>query len=399
MGPSSANGVSKLRNISLAIFTSTRADYGVLSPLIELLRSDPSFDVRLIVTGTHLLEEFGSTNTEIESHRNIKIEKISSIDFDTDQPERLARYFAQITDQVTKVLHTEKIAYLVLIGDRIELLPAVLAATISQVPIIHLYGGELTHGAIDDAIRHATTKLSHIHFTSCEKYRNRVISLGENPSFVFNVGALFVDNFNNMRWLDVGHLQDQFNFVFDSKTFLVTFHSETMEPKNTVANLQTVLDAIHDLSKDFTFFFTLGNNDQLGRLFNQKILNFVKMFGSDRVGVSPSMGKTAYLSALRLVAGTIGNSSSGIIEAPYFDIATVNIGTRQAGREMPSSVLSVCVDKSQIIEAVKFSQTTYFLKSIINSERIFGQGKSAQKIVDILKSIAGKRNMKIFYEV
>ena len=392
------NGALRLKKLSLAIFTSTRADYGVLSPLINLLGDDPLFSVSLLITGTHLLEDFGNTSEEISRHKNIETKVLSSIDFDTDRPERLAKYFSHILGEVTEFVCERQLDYLVLLGDRLELLPVVLAGTASQTPIIHLYGGELTHGAIDDAIRHATTKLSHIHFTSCDKYRDRVISLGEQPSFVFNVGALFVDNFHSLKPLDTEALRDRFGFIFDSATFLVTFHPETMEPENTASNLETVLDSVLELSKDFKFFFTLGNNDPLGRQFNHQIQDFVKMLDSSNVSVAPSMGKTAYLSALRLVAGVIGNSSSGIIEVPYFDIPTVNIGARQEGREMTDSVIRVDANQRRIVEAIRFSQTREFKETIKGSERIFGRGKSAQKIIEILKKIGGSRNMKIFYE-
>jgi GDP/UDP-N,N'-diacetylbacillosamine 2-epimerase (hydrolysing) len=394
----SANGVLRLKKLSLAIFTSTRADYGVLSPLINLLRDDPLFSVSLLITGTHLLKDFGNTGEEISRYENVETKVISSIDFDTDRPERLAKYFSHILGEVTRFVRDKHIDYLVLLGDRLELLPVVLAGTVSQTPIIHLYGGELTHGAIDDAIRHATTKLSHIHFTSCDKYRDRVISLGEQPSFVFNVGALFVDNFRDLKALDAKSLEDLFGFRFDSATFLVTFHPETMQPENTASNLQIVLDSVLELYKDFKFFFTLGNNDPLGRQFNQQIQDFVKTLASSNVSVAPSMGKTGYLSALRLVAGVVGNSSSGIIEVPYFDIPTVNIGARQEGREMPDSVIRTKVNQKDIVEAIRFSQTREFKETIRASERIFGRGDSAQKIIDILKKIGGSRNMKIFYE-
>ena len=313
----------------VCIITGTRAEYGLLKPLINKIYQSETLELQLVITGMHLSAEFGLTYKEIEYDGypiTSKIEMLLSSDTSVGITKSMgvailgfADYFVQYKPDLTVIL-----------GDRYEMLMAATASMVAKIPIAHIHGGELTEGVMDDAIRHSITKMSHIHFTSTEEHRNRVIQLGEQPHCVFNVGALGIENIKNLKLLEKEELEKQLEFQFTEKTIMVTYHPVTMEDISSKKQFDSILDVIRE-HKELSVIFTKANADMDGRIINQMIDDFVFVH-KERCAVYTSLGQLRYLSALQFCKAVVGNSSSGIIEVPSFGIPTVNIGERQRRR-------------------------------------------------------------------
>lgn len=366
----------------ICLITGTRAEYGLLYPLLKALEQEPVFELQLIATGMHLSNEFGLTVVEIEKEFKInkKIEMLLSADTQTavSKSMGLAQIsFADAFDELNPDL-------IIILGDRFEIFSVATVAMILGIPIAHLHGGELTEGQIDEAMRHSITKMSHLHFTSMEVYRKRVIQLGEQPSKVFNVGAIGLDNIRVLPLLSKKELEKNLNYKFSKKNILVTYHPVTLEYKENRENFSQLLQALSQLD-DTGIIFTLSNSDAEGRMINKMIELFINEYGGLSICAFPSLGQLRYLSALQFVDAVVGNSSSGIIEAPSFHIATINIGERQSGRVRAESVIDCEAKEVNIKQAIDYIYTEDFQKIIKNCYNPYGDGKSSDRIVNTLK--------------
>jgi GDP/UDP-N,N'-diacetylbacillosamine 2-epimerase (hydrolysing) len=360
----------------ICVVTSTRAEYGIMSNLIGKIDNDPDLELQLIVTGAHLSKKFGYTYQEITAPITKKI------DIEIEQKPAYAMSIA--IEKFYNTFIELKPDILLILGDRYEIMAVAIAAMLDNIPIAHICGGESTEGIIDEAIRHSITKMSHLHFTTCEEYRNRVIQLGENPNFVFNVGSLSVENIEKMQLLTRKKLESELNFKFGKRNLLVTFHPVTLENSKSSELFGELLGALSEL-KDTKIIFTKPNSDDGNDEIFQLIDNYVPRH-KNAVSFT-SLGMLKYLSMLQFVDGVVGNSSSGIIEAPSFKIGTINIGDRQKGRIQTNSVINCDCTKIDILEALRKLYTTEFnqrLKSVVN---FYEQKDTAGSIIKTLKKI------------
>ncbi|NKB75848.1 MAG: UDP-N-acetylglucosamine 2-epimerase (hydrolyzing) [Gammaproteobacteria bacterium] len=368
----------------ICVFTGTRAEYGLLYWLMKDIIAAQDLTLQLIVSGSHLSSHHGHTIEKIESdgfHINCAVDlELTEHDTRSDIASAAGRATAGVADALKKL----KPDVILLLGDRYELLGAATAALLCGVPIFHLHGGELTEGAYDDAIRHSVTKMASWHGVANEVYRKRVIQMGEEPEKVFNVGGLGLDNFTRLDLLSKDELQDQLDFHFGKKTALVTYHSVTNSTDEDVGfeNLLKVLEERTDIS----IIFTYPNADQGRAELVKKMERFISRFPERSRGWR-SLGQLRYLSTLKYADGVIGNSSSGIIEAPSFGIGTVNIGERQSGRLKAFSVVDCDSDYASISAAVEKVFDTDFVNGMGQLSNPYGTGGAAQKLVNILQTL------------
>ena len=382
----------------ICVVTATRAEYGLLKCLLEDINNDDVLQLQIISTGTHLSPEFGLTNNQIEAdgfYVNKKIEIVLSSDTAVGvcKSMGLAQIsFSEAFDELNPDL-------VLILGDRYELIPIVTAANIARIPVAHLNGGELTEGAIDELIRHALTKLSYLHFTAMDEYSKRVIQMGEQPDRVFNVGEVGLDNLKRMTLLTKEELEASIGKSLKPRNLLITYHPETTQDIEKIkTDFEIILDAL-DTADDTLLIFTKANADVGGRLINKMIDDFVASH-TDKAISFKSLGQLRYLSALKYVDAVVGNSSSGIVEAPSFNVATINIGDRQKGRVRAQSTLDVEARKNEIEQALVIVYSKKFkelLKTVVNP---YGQGDSSRKVVEVLKTIELKNlKSKLFYDI
>lgn len=365
----------------IAVLTATRAEYGLLKPLIKELDKVEDFDVRLAVTGAHLSPEFGLTYQEIEND-GFKIDEKIEILISGDTPSSISKSMGLAMMGFADYFKRLKPDLLVVLGDRYETLAVAMVAMNERIPITHLYGGETTEGAIDEAIRHAITKLSYLHFTSTEIYRNRVVQLGENPKRVFCVGALGVENIKNEKLLNKVELETSIGFKLDKPYALVTFHPVTLDANQAEKQFQELL-MVCETFKDMNFIFSKANADVEGRTINQLMETYVNYH--DNAVSLDSLGVTRYLSAMKYCAMVIGNSSSGLIEAPSFGVPTINIGDRQKGRIQGNSVINCAPNADEIEDSIHTALTADFKKKAKSGNNPYGDGNTSEKIVDKMK--------------
>ena len=370
--------------MKVCFITGTRAEYGLLKPLILEMLKDNFFEVKIIATGMHLSPEFGLTYKEIEKD-GLEIDEKIEILLSSDTPVGISKAMGLGMISFSEAYERLKPDLVIGLGDRFELFSSVAAAMISRIPVAHLHGGESTEGAIDELMRHAITKMSHIHFTSTEFYRKRVIQLGENPLTVFNVGAIGLDNLKNLKLLTKKQLEKELNFNFGEKNIICTFHSVTLEKDTSFKHITEIFKAL-DKFKDIKIIFTKGNADTGGRIINEFIENFV-IQNPGRSVVFTSLGQLRYLSTLQFVDAIVGNSSSGIIEMPSFKKATINIGDRQRGRIKASSVIDCEAKKENIIDAINKVYDDEFQKALKKVVNPYWKGGATKRIVNTLKTI------------
>lgn len=323
----------------ICVFTGTRAEYGIMSRLLRLIEDDLELQMQIIATNMHLSPEFGLTYKEIEADGffiNKKVEMLLS----SDTPNGTLKSMGLAAIGFADALEDLKPDLAVILGDRYEMLAAAEACLIYKIPVAHLYGGEITEGAYDDAIRHCITKLSHLHFTSTEEYRQRVIQLGESPDRVWYVGALGIDNIRNEIIMPLSKLEESLQFKLGKKFLVVTFHPVTMESSTAAEQCDYLLTALEEINDEYQILFTLPNSDTDGRIIIKKINDYIREHSEKAIAVT-SLGKKRYYSALKNATAVIGNSSSGICEAPTFSIPTLNIGNRQLGRTRGETVIDV----------------------------------------------------------
>ncbi|WWW11951.1 UDP-N-acetylglucosamine 2-epimerase [Arcobacter cryaerophilus gv. pseudocryaerophilus] len=366
----------------ICIITGTRAEYGLLYWLLKEIEADKELELQVIVTGMHLSPEFGLTYKEIEKEFSVnkKIEMLLSSDtsIGISKSMGLAQIsFAESYDEL-------KPDIVIVLGDRYEIFSATSVAMIARIPIAHIHGGEKTEGAFDESIRHSITKMSHLHFTATEEYKNRVIQLGEDPSRVFNVGGMGIENIKRLKLLSEDEFEKSIEFKLNIKNILVTFHPVTLENSTAKKQFQQLLDAIDEL-EDTNIIFTKANSDTDGRVINQMIDEYVTK-NSHKSIVFTSLGQLRYLSALQYVDAVVGNSSSGLAEAPSFKIGTINIGDRQKGRIKASSVIDCEPNKDSILNSFEKLYSKEFQEALKTTINPYGSGCASKKIVEILKS-------------
>lgn len=330
---------------TIAVFTATRAEYGLLRPLLLRLRESRQCRLQLIVSGTHLSHAHGYTLTEIRSD-GFEPDVMVPLDFSKDSPEHLCGALGAVVAQTGAALARLQPDLLVLLGDRYECLGAATAAAMMQIPVAHLYGGEITRGALDDSFRHAVTKLSHLHFTSCEPYRQRVIQLGEDPDHVWNVGALGVENALSLPLSDEAAVREYLRLDEGRPYFLCTFHPVTLEPGHEEAQWREVQQALETFS-NHAVIITGANADPGGGRINRMLAAWSKQ-QPERVRLFDSLGVLRYLSAAKYAACVVGNSSSGVVEIPSLGTPVVNIGNRQQGRIASTAVLHCPTQKDAV---------------------------------------------------
>lgn len=361
----------------ICVITATRAEYGLLKPLVKQLMRTPGFETQLVATGAHLVESLGNTWQEIEKD-NIGIYKKIPIQSQGDESYHATLTMANALVQFGKYFQEEKPDLLVVLGDRTEILAFCAAAVNEHIPIAHIHGGELTQGAVDDSIRHAVTKMSYLHFTSTEEYRKRVIQMGEEPGRVYHVGALGVENILNEELLSRELLEGAAGFQASQDYAVVTFHPVTLEPDTAISQVKELFAAMQAKPELF-YLITKANADAGGRAINE----FMERMSanSPNMKLVASLGMKRYLSAVKYARFVLGNSSSGIIEAPSLGVPTVNIGDRQKGRIMAGSVLCCEPEQKQILAAME--QAMHMAGG--RWENPYGDGGTSRKIVSVLK--------------
>ena len=363
--------------------TGTRAEYGLLYWLIKAVQEELSLDLQLIATCMHLSPEFGLTYKDIEQD-GFKIDEKIEMLLSADTPSAISKSMGLGIIGFADAFARLRPDVVILLGDRFEALSAAIAAMNARIPIAHIHGGELTLGVIDEAIRHSITKMSHLHFASTNEYRDRIIQLGEDPNKVFNVGALGVYNIKKLNLLDKLSLEQSLEFKFHKKNLLVTFHPVTVNKPE--LQFQSLLSALEELS-DTQLIFTKANADAGGRKINQLIDQFIQDH-PDRAVSFVSLGYLRYLSILQFVDGVIGNSSSGLIEAPSFKIGTINIGDRQQGRIRPNSVIDCLPETRAIRSAIVQLYSAPFQKTLEIIINPYEGKNTVETIINILKNIS-----------
>ncbi len=369
----------------ICIVTTTRAEYGILKPLLAEINTDNSLRLQLVVTGTHLSEKYGETYKEIEADGFVIDAKVA-MNLDDDREVALSLAMAQLQSDMTKVLADLETDIVVILGDRYEILSVATVAMMLHIPLAHIHGGELTEGAIDDSIRHAITKLSHVHFTSTKAYAQRVIQLGEQPNRVFSVGSLAVEQIKNLPLLSKEELEKSLAFQFGEKNILVTYHPETLSKLSAQEQFQVLLDALDSL-KDTKIIFTKANADAGGSIINAMIEAYVQKNSANAI-VFSSLGQLRYFSTIKYVDAVVGNSSSGILEVPSFHTPTVNIGNRQKGRIKAKSIVNANIIEEDIKKAISKTYDQGFLQILKDVRSPYEQERTCKKIQEVLQNIA-----------
>lgn len=367
--------------MKLFVITSSRADYGLLRPLLLRLRNDDFFDLKIIVTGSHLSKDFGFTYKEI-THDKFKIFKKVNIVQAKDRPVDITNSTGIAIKSFGNIYSNYKPDAIFVLGDRYEVFCSVFAALFFKIPVIHYSGGEKTIGAYDDCIRHSITKMSHLHFVSCIEYRKRVLQLGENPKCVYNVGSLGIDNIKNLKLLSKLELEQSLKLKFSKPTFLVSYYPETLSSLDARDQFEQVLSALLNY-KNYQVIFTKSNADNDGRVISKMIDQFVKM--NTNAYAFESLGVIRYLSTIKYVELVIGNSSSGYTEVPSFNVPTINIGNRQKGRVKAKSIIDVEIESDKIKAGIDKALNKSFRIKLKKHKSPFGNGDSSMRIINHLK--------------
>ncbi len=369
------------RNRKICVVTGTRAEYGLLAPLMTLLKRDPKIDFQLVVTGSHLSAQHGSTIKFIEQD-GFFADALIDLDLKDDSVLGVAHALGRATSQIADAFTNLKPDLVVVLGDRYEILGATQAALILGIPIAHIHGGEVTTGAFDDSIRHAITKMSNLHFCAAEEYQRRLIQLGESPQTVFNVGALGIDVLINLEPMTRDDLVSVVGVALGSPLLLVTVHPTTRSDMSIPEELEELLRALENFAES-TIIFTGVNADPGHLQVNSAIKKFVAADPLRRV-VHDSLGQKNYLNLMRVADVIIGNSSSGIIEAPALHVPTINIGTRQDGRLRADSIIDCKFERNEIRTAIVTALSPAFKSRCLTTNSKYGSGNTAQVIADTL---------------
>jgi UDP-hydrolysing UDP-N-acetyl-D-glucosamine 2-epimerase len=380
-----------MKPVKICVVTGSRAEFGLLTPLLSALKNDPAFELQILVTGMHLSAEFGNTCKEIESAGfsiSEKVDMLLSSDTDTAIVKSMGLGMIGYADTFDRL----KPSWVIILGDRFESFAVAIAAYMKKIPIAHLHGGEVTSGATDEALRHSITKMSALHFTATEDYRKRVLQLGEHEDQVFNVGAIGLDNIEQMPLLDKQELERSLNISLQGEIILVTFHPVTLEGKTSKDQMQELLEALESFGRG-QIIFTMPNADADGKVIRTMINQFVFEHQGKALAFD-NLGQLNYLSLMRAASVVVGNSSSGIIEAPSFGIPTINIGDRQKGRIAADTVIQSQPKAPEIIKALEKAFDPSFRELCKNVTNPYGNGGTTEKIISILKKKISGVNLK-----
>jgi len=365
----------------ICIITGTRAEYGLLRWVMQAIKDDKELTLQVIATGMHLSPEFGLTYRDIEQDGFLidhKVEMLTSSDTSVGIAKSMGLGLIGFADALNE-LNPDLI---IVLGDRFEIFAAVSTALVACIPIAHLHGGEITEGAFDEALRHSITKMSHLHFVATEEYRQRVIQLGEQPERVFMVGGLGIDNIKRLKLLDRAALEASLDIKLSKKNLLITFHPVTLEKATAADQMTELLNALSEL-QETQLIFTLPNADTDGRELIKIVMKYVDQ--NPNAHAYTSLGQLRYLSCISHVDGVIGNSSSGILEAPSFNKGTINIGDRQRGRLQATSVINCEPNKNSILVALKKLYSVDFQESLNTVKNPYGDGGASEKVVEVIK--------------
>lgn len=368
----------------ICFFTGSRAEYGIMSRLMRMVADSLDCELQIVATNMHLSPDFGLTYKEIEAD-GFRIDKKVEMLISSDTCNGTVKSMGLANIGFADALEELRPDLVVILGDRYEMLCAAQACLIYRIPVAHLYGGAITEGAYDDAIRHAITKLSHLHFTSTEEYRRRVIQMGEQPERVFNVGSLGVYNIKNETIMSLQELESSLGVSLGERFLLVTYHPVTMEIDKASVQCDDLLKALSEVNNDYKLLFTLPNSDTGGRIIISKVNDYVKR-NSDKAFVIKSLGKKRYYSALKYASAVVGNSSSGLVEAPSFHVPTLNIGIRQQGRVRGKSVCDVSADYKSIKDGLKKVLSPDFIETTKKSINPYEKDGTLEAIYRIIST-------------
>ena len=386
-----------MKKRKICVVTGTRAEYGLLRWLMDGINKSKKLELQIIATGMHLSPEFGLTYQEIEND-GFKIDKKIEMLLSADTPSSISKSTGLGLIGFADAFYELNPDIVIVLGDRFEILSASIAALFAKIPIAHIHGGETTAGAFDEAIRHSITKMAWWHFVAASEYEKRVIQLGENPGRVFNVGGLGVDAIKKTNLLSKDELMIKTGIKFDKKNLLITYHPVTLENKTSQQDFKSLLDVLSEI-KDIYLIFTMPNADSDGRIIKQMIENFINKHPKNSISFT-SMGSLNYLSTLQYIDGVIGNSSSGLAEAPTFKIGTINIGDRQKGRLKSESVIECDPTKKSIKLAIDKLYDHKFQKDLHSVQNPYGDGDAIEKIMSILSNKPIPEDMKKdFYDL
>ena len=369
----------------ICIVTGTRAEYGLLYWLMKEVGADPDLQLQIIATGMHLSPEFGLTYQQIEADGftiDAKVEMLLS----SDSPVGIAKSMGLGVIGFADALDRLKPDILVVLGDRFEILAATQAAMVARIPIAHIHGGETTEGAFDENIRHAITKIAQWHFVAAESYRKRVIQLGETADRVFNFGAPGLDHLQRLDWMDRLSLEKSLAIKLDLPVFMVTYHPATLSQRKPIVVMNELLAALDEFPQA-TIIFTYPNADTGGRALIERLDQWVAT-NRHHAKAFVSLGQQRYLSLMREADAVIGNSSSGLIEAPALKKATVNIDDRQKGRLKASSIIDAAENKTAIVAAINKALSADFRADLQATKSLYGSGDVSRRIKDTLKAVA-----------
>ena len=383
----------------VCVVTGTRAEYGLLRPLLIKLNGHESIDMQLVVTGSHLSEQFGNTQKEIQEDGFLDYIKLP-IPIEDDSKEGMAFSTGAALQKFAELFSKQKPDLLVVLGDRFEIFAVAAAAHMIGIPTAHISGGDVTEGAVDDVIRHCITKMSVLHFPGCEQSRKRIIQMGEQPETVFNVGEPGVENCLKRELMSRDALAENLQFPYIKRDYsVVTFHPVTMENNTAERQMQDLISAMEEIP-DMAYIVTLANADAGGRMINEIWVREGKKHPNWLI--VPSLGVLRYLSAVKYAKLVVGNSSSGVLEAPSMKTSTINIGDRQKGRMMADSVICCEPKREDIVKAMKTALTDDFQEKAKHIESPFGDGSTSEQIMEhILKFLHSERTTqeKKFYDI
>ncbi|MCX8478935.1 MAG: UDP-N-acetylglucosamine 2-epimerase [Chitinophagales bacterium] len=383
------------KKLVVDVITGSRADYGLLMPAYKAMQQDSDFEPRWIVTGTHLERSFGNTVQVMEKDGFGIFAKVK-LNIKETTPTLINTYISKAVDGFSKQFTSQRPDAILVLGDRYEIFAAAIAAYVLQIPVMHIHGGETSAGAFDEGFRHSISKLSYLHFVTCDTHKQRLQAMGEQPKRVFNVGALAVDNIRNFSLLSKEALSADLGIDLNGPSALLTYHPVTLEPRTSHKQLMQLFDALNKLP-ELAVIFNTSNADTDGDILNKAICDFVA--NRPNTVLVPSLGTQRFLSVLSNVDLMIGNSSAGLIEMPYFKHPTINIGDRQKGRMKPATVIDCTNDTAAIVKAIRKGLSPVFVKECKKVKYPFGKGNTAQQMLRIMKRELVKVDLKkVFFD-
>ena len=381
--------LSKSNKKNFCVVTSSRAEFGILRNLLLELKNNSSIAMKLIVTGSHLSKKHGFTIKEIVKS-NLKIYKKITTIYRNDEPDDISKSASIILKKLSNIFSYLKPDLLIVLGDRYEILIATFVATLHKIPIAHISGGEITEGSYDNQFRHSISKMSFLHFVSNDIYKKNLILMGENSKNIFNFGSISLDNLKKEAFISKEKIEKKFDIKFGKTNFLVTYHPETLSEKSSKLHFREILKAISKFKK-YNFIFTSSNSDEGGNIINSMIVKYAKR--RKNTFYVKSFGQKYYFSVLKNVDGVIGNSSSGIAEAPSFKIWTINVGDRQKGRIRCQSIIDCPSEYKKICNSIKQIVGKKFKKKI---SKVINPLEKKNTIKNIKKVLCNIKLGKIF---